>query len=57
MAHFAPVVRFTPPYPTCHPIGRIRIRHSIFHYRFIAVKALHIRDCDNGDSVKICNGG
>ena len=57
MAHFAPVVRFTPPYPTCHPIGRIRIRHSIFHYRFIAVKALHIRDCDNGDNVKICNGG
>ena len=59
MADFAPVARFTPSYPTCYPIGRIRIRYSGFHYCFITVKTLHIREgiCDSGDSVKICNGG
>ena len=59
VVHFAPMARFTPPFPTCHPIGRICIRYSRFHYRFITVKALHICEeiCDSGDSVKLCNGG
>ena len=59
MVHFAPVVRFTPYFPTCHAIGRIHIKYSIFHYRLITVKALHIREeiCDSGGSVNICNSG